>query len=57
MTRPLNQFTRTVRQVRRANYRIARELGDVDAVLHPSKLPKRVANKWLGRNLVRRIWR
>lgn len=48
---------RTIPTLRTFLYRSARQLGDVDAVIHPEKLPRRVANKWLGRNLVRRIWR
>lgn len=45
-----------LRKIRSANYRYARELGDVDAILHPSKAPKRIANKVLGRKVVRRVW-
>jgi hypothetical protein len=44
-------------QVRSANYRMAQTLGDVDAVLHSSKAPRRLWNRWLGRNVVRRQWK
>lgn len=44
--------------VRRASYTVARVLGDVQAASSgsPSRILKRLANKWLGRNLVRRVW-
>jgi len=32
-------------------------LVDVEAIRRPHKIPKRVANKLVGRNVVRRLWR
>jgi hypothetical protein len=46
-----------LRQVRIASCRSARELGDVDAVLHPSRAPRRLWNRSLGRKVVRRMWK
>lgn len=45
-----------LRRNRRRAYKVGRVLGDVDAVLHPSKAPKRIANKITGRKIVRRMW-
>ena len=47
---------RTIPRIRRVLYRAARALGDVDALLHPQKLPKRLANKLIGR-VVGRLYR
>jgi hypothetical protein len=44
-------------KTRSALYRWARFLGDVEAIRQPHKLPKRVVNKLIGRNVVRRLWR
>jgi len=43
-------------RIRRALYGAARRLGDVDALLHPRKLPKRLVNKLIGR-VVGRLYR
>jgi hypothetical protein len=47
----------TVARTRSALYRWARFLGDVEAISRPHKIPKRVANKLIGRGVVRRFWR
>jgi len=45
-------------RTRSALYRWARLLGDVEAIIrHPHRIPKRVANNLIGRNVVRRLWR
>ena len=44
-------------RTRRQSYRVGRLLGDADAVIHPSKAPRRIVNKVIGRKLVSRIWR
>jgi len=44
-------------RTRSALYRWARLLGDVEAIRHPHRIPKRVANNLIGRNVVRRLWR
>lgn len=43
---------------RRSLYRVARILGDVDAVASgkPKRMGKRLANKVIGRKVVRRLW-
>ncbi len=43
---------------RRTAYTFARLLGDVSAVLSgkPSRIVKRVGNKWIGRNIVSKLW-
>ena len=45
-------------KVRSGLYRAARLLGDVGAVTsgRPSRIAKRLVNKVVGRNLVRRLW-
>jgi hypothetical protein len=48
----------TVNQTRSLLYSLARFLGDVDTIRHPHRIPKRVANKLIGRNVVlRKLWR
>jgi hypothetical protein len=47
----------TVARTRSALYRWARLLGDIEAIRQPHKIPRRVANKIIGRNVVRRLWR
>lgn len=42
---------------RRASYRSGRVLGDVGAILRPRRIPRRLANKMIGRRIVRRLWR
>jgi len=32
-------------------------VGEVEAIRRPHKIPERVANKLIGRNVVRRLWR
>jgi hypothetical protein len=32
-------------------------LGDIEAIRRPHKIPKRIANKLIGRGVVRRLWR
>jgi hypothetical protein len=44
-------------QARSALYRAARLLGDVEAICKPRRIPRRVANKLIGRKVVRRLWR
>jgi hypothetical protein len=46
----------SISSTRRAFYRAARFLGDVQAIRRPHKIPKRVYNKLLGRTVVRRMW-
>jgi hypothetical protein len=41
--------------VRSALYRWARILGDISAVRR-GRIGKRLVNRWLGRNVARRIW-
>jgi hypothetical protein len=48
---------RFLRRIRRANYRTARMLGDVSALSRPRRIPARMANKVIGRHVVRRLWR
>ncbi len=45
-------------RLRPKTYKAGRIMGDVEAVAsgRPSRIAKRVANKWIGRNLVRRMW-
>lgn len=47
----LVKLLRTLRRVRRANYKTARVLGDVTALLSgdPKRITKRVVNKTIGR--------
>ena len=35
----------------------ARLLGDVGAIRYPHRIPKRVANKLIGRGFVSKLWR
>jgi hypothetical protein len=42
--------------LRASHYRAARLLGDAEAIRRPHRIPKRVANKLIGRNVVRRLW-
>jgi hypothetical protein len=44
-------------RTRSALYKWARLLGDVEALRYPNRIPQRVANKLIGRNIVRRLWR
>jgi hypothetical protein len=46
------------RNMRRGSYTLARFLGDVNAVSSgkPSRIVKREANRWIGRNIVSRMW-
>lgn len=48
----------TINQLRRALYRGARVLGDVQAVKSgsPKRIAKRGANKLIGRKVVRKMW-
>lgn len=41
--------------MRRTLYRLARLMGDANAA-RKGKLPKRVANRLIGRYVVRRLW-
>jgi hypothetical protein len=45
--------------MRRWLYRMARLLGDVQAVASgsPKRIARRIANKWIGRNIAKRLWR
>jgi hypothetical protein len=36
-------------------YTLARLMGDVNAVRR-GRIGKRLANRWIGRNVVRRLW-
>jgi hypothetical protein len=47
----------TVARTRSALYRWARFLGDVQAIRRPHRIPKRVANKIIGRGFVSKLWR
>jgi hypothetical protein len=47
----------TVVRTRITLYWWARLLGDVGAIRRPHKIPKRIANKLDGRNIVRCLWR
>jgi hypothetical protein len=47
----------TVTRTRSALYSLARFFSDVEAIRRQHKVPKRVANKLIGRNIVRRLWR
>ncbi len=43
--------------VRDYAYQVGRGAGDVKALLGgPEKILKRLVNKWIGRNIVRRLW-
>jgi hypothetical protein len=42
--------------MRSALYRLARFLGDIQAV-RTGRIGRRLVNRWLGRNVVWRIWR
>ena len=43
--------------VRRYSYQVGRVAGDINALLGgPEKIVKRLVNKWIGRNIVRRLW-
>lgn len=44
-------------KVRRTSYRVGRRLGDVQAVTHPRRIPRRIANKVIGRKAVSKLWR
>lgn len=50
-------FWKTYRKARRSSYRAGRVMGDIDAIAHPRKAPRRVANKLIGRKIVRRLYR
>jgi hypothetical protein len=49
----------SISSVRSGLYAYARLLGDVQALAsgNPNRIARRLANKWLGRNVVRRLWR
>lgn len=47
----------SIPKARRKLYGLARFLGDVDAIMHPHKLPRRVANKVIGRKVVSKLYR
>jgi hypothetical protein len=47
----------SISSTRSALYRFARLLGDAEAIRRPHRIPRRVANKIIGRNIVRRLWR
>jgi hypothetical protein len=40
-------------------YRIARLINDLETLgsLDGKKISKRIQNKWIGRNIIRKIWR
>lgn len=48
-----------ISKTRRGLYRLASILGDVDALTSgsPRRVRRRVANKIIGRKVVRRLWR
>jgi hypothetical protein len=46
----------SVNRTRSALYSLARFLGDYQAVKN-GRVGKRIANKLIGRNVVRRLWR
>jgi hypothetical protein len=43
-------------RLRSGLYGLARVLGDISAIRR-GRIGKRLVNKWLGRSLVRRLWR
>jgi hypothetical protein len=47
----------SVSSTRSLLYQFARFLGDAEAIRQPHRIPRRVANKLIGRNIVRRLWR
>jgi hypothetical protein len=47
----------SVSSTRSLLYRLARLLGDAEPIRRPHRIPRRVANKFIGRNVVRRLWR
>jgi hypothetical protein len=47
----------SVNQSRDLFYKLARFLGDVQAIRRPHRIPKRVANKIIGRGFVSKLWR
>lgn len=55
MTRRRSAYT-TVGRARRHLYRAGSILGDTQAILRPRRIPRRVANKFLGRTVVRAIF-
>jgi hypothetical protein len=52
----------TTRKVRRTSYTVGRRLGDWNALSKAlttgsvTPIAKRVANKWIGRNIVSKMW-
>jgi len=48
-----------MRATRRWLYRMARLLGDLNALVSgsPGRMVRRASNKWLGRKVIRRLWR
>lgn len=44
--------------MRRRLYKTARLLGDLSAVFSgkPDRVIKRMANKWIGKNIVSKLW-
>ena len=47
----------TINQTRSLLYKWARLLGDAEAIRKQHRIRKRIANKVIGRNVVRRLWR
>ncbi len=49
----------SLRRTRRTLYRSASLLGDLTALLtiSPFRILRRIFNKWIGRNLARKLWR
>jgi len=51
-----------ITNARRSTYTVGRLLGDLNAVTSaaqtgkPDKIVKRLVNKWIGRNLVSKMW-
>ncbi len=48
---------RSLNEVRKTLYSLARILGDINAILGgPRKMLRRFGNKVIGRKLIRRLW-
>lgn len=48
---------RAINKLRGSLYTTARVLGDINAILGgPDKVVKRLTNRLIGRNLIRRMW-
>ena len=54
----LFDVTSYAKKARRGSYTMARFLGDLNAVASgkPDKIVKRQMNRWIGRNVVNRMW-